>query len=79
MSLRRFARSLLLIAPALLLASVAAAGLPDYAPDANHTRDQVPDAYKWDLGQLFASEQAWTKRSGKSGTGSPPCAPRFPA
>ena len=36
-----------------------AGGLPDYTPDANHTRDQVPDVYKWDLGKLFASPADW--------------------
>jgi oligoendopeptidase F len=36
-----------------------AGDLPDYTPDSNHGRDQVPDAYKWNLGPLFESEAAW--------------------
>jgi len=53
-------RNLLLVAALVALALPAiAGGLPDYAPDANHTRDQVPDAYKWDLGKLFESTDAW--------------------
>jgi oligoendopeptidase F len=47
----------------LLLSLVAgaalAADLPAYTPDANHAREQVPDAYKWDLGPLFADPAAW--------------------
>ena len=41
--------------PTLLLAG----GLPAYEPDANHTRDQVPDVYKWSLDQLYPSVEAW--------------------
>lgn len=33
--------------------------LPEYTPDANHSRDQVPDIYKWDLSPLFASVADW--------------------
>jgi oligoendopeptidase F len=40
-------------------ATVPAGDLPAYEPDANHTRDRVPDAYKWDLTPLFATEAAW--------------------
>ncbi len=44
----------------LLVASFAVAGdLPDYQPDANHSRDQVPDVYKWSLDQLFTSVEQW--------------------
>jgi oligoendopeptidase F len=43
----------------LLFALPAGAGdLPKYEPDANHSRDQVPDAYKWDLSPLFPSDAA---------------------
>jgi oligoendopeptidase F len=42
-----------------------AGDLPDYEPDANHTRDQVPDAYKWSLTPLFASEAAWEEEVAK--------------
>ena len=41
--------------PTLLLAG----GLPAYEPDANHTRDQIPDVYKWSLDQLYPSVEAW--------------------
>lgn len=34
---------------------------PPYSPDANSTRDQVPDVYKWDLTPLFASVEDWEK------------------
>ncbi len=50
---------LLVVALIALALPALAAGLPDYAPDANHTRDQVPDAYKWDLGKLFKSTADW--------------------
>jgi len=40
-------------------APVQAGDLPDYEPDANATRAQVPDAYKWSLTPLFASDAAW--------------------
>jgi oligoendopeptidase F len=43
----------------LVPAAAAAAELPDYAPDANHSREQVPDVYKWDLTPLFADVAAW--------------------
>jgi len=43
---------LTLIAPVVL-------ALPDYTPDANTARSEVPDAYKWDLTPLFASPAAW--------------------
>jgi len=50
---------LFVVALITLALPVLAAGLPDYTPDANHTRSQVPDAYKWDLGKLFASTADW--------------------
>jgi oligoendopeptidase F len=46
----------------LFLVLAAQAGeLPPYTPDANDSRDQVPDVYKWDLSPLFASDAAWKK------------------
>jgi len=56
-------RPLILILCALVLLNVPAlaADLPAYTPDANHTRSQVPDAYKWDLGQLYKTHDDWTK------------------
>ena len=33
--------------------------LPAYTPDSNADRADVPDAYKWDLGKLFADDAAW--------------------
>ncbi len=33
--------------------------LPAYTPDSNADRAEVPDAYKWDLGKLFADDDAW--------------------
>ncbi|MCP4572519.1 MAG: oligoendopeptidase F [bacterium] len=56
--LRRFA-VLLVLAAMCSATATPAADLPDYTPDANHTRDQVPDAYKWSLKQLFADDAAW--------------------
>jgi oligoendopeptidase F len=46
----------------LLVPPAQAVDLPDYEPDANAPRDQVPDAYKWDLTPLFASDAAWEKK-----------------
>ena len=46
-----------LLVPVLLLA----ADLPAYEPDANDTRAQVPDIYKWNLDQLYPSVDAWEK------------------
>jgi len=43
----------------LLLGSAKAAELPDYTPDANAPRSEVPDAYKWNLVQLFATPESW--------------------
>jgi len=42
----------------LLSLPVMAADLPAYTPDSNHSRDQVPDGYKWSLAPLFASAEA---------------------
>ena len=40
------------------------APLPDYSPNANDERGQIPDDYKWKLDQLFDSPEAWeTKRA----------------
>jgi oligoendopeptidase F len=44
---------------AALAVGVGAADLPDYTPDANATRAEVPDAYKWDLTPFFATPEAW--------------------
>lgn len=55
---RRFF-SLLVCAAMLTSAAASAADLPPYKPDANATRAQVPDAYKWNLTQLFADDAAW--------------------
>lgn len=51
----------LLVCAAMLnfAAAALAADLPPYKPDANATRDQVPDVYKWDLTALFADDAAW--------------------
>ena len=55
-------RRLLAVLILLVLPAVApAADLPAYAPDANATRDQVPDVYKWDLTPLFADAAAWER------------------
>jgi len=35
-----------------------AGDLPDYTPNANDNRDQVPDIFKWDLTPLFTSDNA---------------------
>jgi oligoendopeptidase F len=43
----------------LLSGSVLAADLPDYTPDANADRSEVPDAYKWNLTQLYAAPESW--------------------
>lgn len=55
---RRFL-NLLVCAVMLTSAAASAADLPPYKPDANATRAQVPDAYKWDLTALFADGAAW--------------------
>jgi len=36
-----------------------AADQPPYQPDANAARADVPDVYKWNLTQLFATDAAW--------------------
>ena len=43
----------------LLCGSVLAADLPDYSPDANTPRSDVPGAYKWNLTPLFATPESW--------------------
>lgn len=51
---------LLVVCAAMLMSTAAfASDLPPYKPDANATREQVPDAYKWDLKALFADDAAW--------------------
>jgi oligoendopeptidase F len=42
-----------------IAAPAVAVDLPAYTPDSNHGRDQVPDAYKWNLTPLFESDTAW--------------------
>lgn len=50
----------LALVAAAAAAGVAGAGtLPAYTPDANAPRSAVPDAYKWDLSALFASDAAF--------------------
>jgi oligoendopeptidase F len=49
----------LFVGLALVPLSAGASDLPAYAPDANASRDQVPDIYKWDLTPLCASDAAW--------------------
>ncbi len=49
---------LVLICAAVTLPALAA-DLPDYTPDANASRSDVPDAYKWNLDPLSDSPAAW--------------------
>ncbi len=42
-----------------LAAPTVAGGLPDYTPDANANRSDVPDAYKWDLTALYGTPETW--------------------
>ncbi|HPF69460.1 MAG TPA: oligoendopeptidase F [Candidatus Krumholzibacteria bacterium] len=56
---RRIVAYLLFLLPLLAAAAAPAADLPAYTPDANASRDQVPDVYKWDLTPLFADVAAW--------------------
>ncbi|MEN8005461.1 MAG: oligoendopeptidase F [Candidatus Krumholzibacteriota bacterium] len=55
-SLRLF---LTILTCAVLAGAAVAAELPDYKPDANATRSEVPDAYKWNLSPLYESPAAW--------------------
>jgi oligoendopeptidase F len=43
----------------VLALPIQAGELPEYTPNANDTRDQVPDVYKWDLTPLFDSVADW--------------------
>ena len=45
----------------VLVVPIQAGELPEYTPDANDNRDQIPDIYKWNLGPLFASDADWEK------------------
>ena len=60
--LRKMSRVFVLIV-ILLGAFCVQAGqdLPDYKPDANSDRADVPDVYKWNLTQLYKSDAAWEK------------------
>ena len=53
------ATAVLVIGVLLIPTLLPASDLPAYEPDANHTRSQVPDAYKWDLTPLYPSVDAW--------------------
>ena len=56
------ARKLCLLFAAMLVClgmPVLAADLPDYVPDANTSREDVPDAYKWNLDQMFTGPESW--------------------
>jgi oligoendopeptidase F len=44
---------------ALSMEDAMAEELPAYTPDATADRAEIPDAYKWDLGKLFADDTAW--------------------
>ncbi len=54
-----------LIVLALPALPALAGSLPEYTPNANDSRDQVPDAYKWSLTQLFADDAAWEAEMAK--------------
>ena len=54
-----------LIVLALPAPAARAGSLPEYTPNANDSRDQVPDAYKWSLVQLFADDAAWEAEMAK--------------
>ncbi|MBK7047132.1 MAG: oligoendopeptidase F [bacterium] len=56
---RRFCNLLVCVAMLSVAAASFAADLPPYKPDANATRAQVPDIYKWDLTPLFADKATW--------------------
>ncbi|MBK6733660.1 MAG: oligoendopeptidase F [bacterium] len=56
---RRFCNLLVCVAMLSVAAASFAADLPPYKPDANATRAQVPDIYKWDLTPLFADNATW--------------------
>ena len=65
LSMIRVRFAVVLVACGLLAAAATAADLPVYAQDANATRAQVPDVYKWDLTPLFPTAAAWeTARAG---------------
>ncbi len=55
---RLFTAGVLLLA---LLQPAIAADLPDYTPDANADRSEVPEAYKWSLAALYESVAAWNE------------------
>jgi oligoendopeptidase F len=53
--------AVVLVATALIALALPAFAreYPAYEPDANNSRDQVPDVYKWDLTPLFGSVADW--------------------
>jgi oligoendopeptidase F len=55
----------MLVVGLVLGASGAAAGtldnLPRITPDGNADRDTIPDAYKWNLEDLYPTDQAWNE------------------
>ena len=44
----------------VLAAPSFASDLPAYTPDANAARSDVPDAWKWNLADLYPTPEAWT-------------------
>ncbi len=60
---RRLPLLLALAIPFFSLSSESAMAetLPAYTPDATADRADVPDAYKWSLGKLFADDDAWAQ------------------
>ena len=57
--MNRLRSSLFAVVLVALALPAFAGGLPAYTPDSNQSRDQVPDAYKWDLGKLFKTTADW--------------------
>ena len=49
----------LLLVFGLFAGGVLAHEAPAWKPDANVAREAVPDIYKWNLGQLFKSDEEW--------------------
>jgi oligoendopeptidase F len=49
----------------VLVVPIQAGELPEYTPDANDNREEIPDIYKWSLAQLFATDADWEKALGQ--------------